>query len=233
MLWVVIMTVRYYRFVDYNYYVPLSCCTESLNFSGFELDDEEGVFEEHLKILLISLSGSPPSSFNATSSKGKAASAFTVSPPPHTATARLKHKLSLSNTPPIRVGAAKPSSSASLAQGLPRNILTAYTLVLPDAYVGHYSEKHLEIHNPYSSDLEWELSYNASPFVRKVRSSRSSEGRRSHRQEKAAGGGEGEIFKANYSVFWVSERRGTVPPHSTSKVIEARHYMYLFLILTV
>ena len=96
--------------------------------------------------------------------------------------------------------------------------------MLPDAQIGHYSEKHLDIHNPYLSDLEWELSYNASPFVRKVRDTddgggggSNSRGKRPSSQER--GGGGGEIFKANYSVFWVSERRGVTPPQSTSKVI--------------
>ena len=45
-------------------------------------------------------------------------------------------------------------------------------------------------------------------------------GKRPNIREKGGGGGGGggEIFKANYSVFWVSERRGRTPPNSTSKV---------------
>ena len=88
---------------------------------------------------------------------------------------------------------AKPSSS--LTQGLTQSILTAHTLVLPDAQIGHYSEKHLDIHNPYSSDLEWEPSYNASSFVRKVRDtcideSGGSRGKRPSSRERGGGGGE-------------------------------------------
>ena len=106
--------------------------------------------------------------------------------------------------------------------------------MLPDAQIGHYSEKHLDIHNPYSTDLEWELSYNASPFVRKVKDSGDGvggRGKRPNSQEKGGGGGGGggEIFKANYSVFWVSERRGRTPPNSTSKVgwyICTNHRLY-------
>lgn len=195
------------------------------DFSSFELEDEEGVFEEHLTTLIVSLSGSPPTTTATTKNKVGSSTAFTVSPPPHTATARLKHKLSLSNTPPVHVAVANksPPSSSSLAQGLTQSILTAHTLVLPNARIGHYSEKHLDIHNPYSSDLEWELSYNASPFVRKVRDADDEGGgggsnsRRKRPSSREREGG--EIFKANYSVFWVSERRGVTPPQSTSKVI--------------
>lgn len=109
----------------------------------------------------------------------------------------------------------------------------AHTLVLPDTQIGHYSEKHLDIHNPYSSDLEWELSCNASPFMRKVGGSINEGGgrKRPGSREKGVGaGGGGGIFKANYSVFWVSERRGITQPHSTSKVIDfvqlSTYYMY-------
>ena len=109
--------------------------------------------------------------------------------------------------------------------------------MLPDAQIGHFSEKHLDIHNPYSSDLEWELTYNASPFVRKVRDtdeSGGSRGKRPSSREKGGGGGGGgggEIFKANYSVFWVSERRGITPPQSTSKVSLDMYKSYTFLII--
>lgn len=97
--------------------------------------------------------------------------------------------------------------------------------MLPDAHIGHYSEKHLDIHNPYSSNLEWELSCNVSPFLRKIGGSVNGVGgkKRPSSWEKGVGGGGergGEIFKANYSVFWVSERRGMTQPQSTSKVIE-------------
>jgi hypothetical protein len=201
------------------------------DFCSFELENEEDMFEEHLTTLTVSLSGSPPATTTSVKKKAGSSTAFTVSPPPHTATARLKHKLSLSNTPPVHVGAVVAKPSSSLTQGLTQSILTAHTLVLPDTQIGQYSEKHLDIYNPYSSDLEWELSHNASPFVRKVRDTddgggvagSSGRGKRPSSREKGEGGergrgGGGEIFKANYSVFWVSERRGVTPPQSTSKV---------------
>ena len=183
-----------------------------LDFSAYELEDEEGTFQKHLTTLNVSLSGSPPQQPSSSNNKRKSkvtSTAFTVSPPDHLATARLKHKLSLSNTPPVQVGVA------SAGRSFPQDILTSYTHLLPDAQVGHYSEKHLDIHNPCSSDLKWELSCSASPFVRKVGSAKRSGQKMA---EGGGGGGGGEIFKANYSVFWVSERQGTTPPRSTSKV---------------
>ena len=183
-----------------------------LDFSTYELDDEEGTFQKHLTTLTVSLSGSPPQKPSSSSNKQKSkasSTAFTVSPPHHLATARLKHKLSLSNTPPVRVGVA------SVGQSFPQDILTSYTHLLPDAQVGHYSEKPIDINNPYSSDLKWELSCSASPFVRKVGSTKRSGQKMA---EGVGGSGRGEIFKANYSIFWVSERHGTTPPQSISKV---------------
>ena len=120
---------------------------------------------------------------------------------------------------------------ATPQQSLTQDILTAYTHLLPDAVVGHYSEKHLDINNPYSSDLRWELSYSASPFVRKtagedrMRSSRRAAG-------EGRGGGGGEILKANYSVFWVSERKGTTPPQSTSKVAQSKDVLSFLMMCT-
>ena len=181
-----------------------------LDFSAYELDDEEGTFKQHLTTLTISLSGSPSQKPSSSSNKQKSkrsSTAFTVSPPHHLAMERLKHKLSLSNTPPVRVGVA--SAGRSFLQ----DILTSYTHLLPDAQVGHYSEKLLDINNPYSSDLKWELSNSASPFVRKAGIAK-----RSGQKMAEGEGGRGEIFKANYSIFWVSERHGTTPPQSTSKV---------------
>lgn len=102
---------------------------------------------------------------------------------------------------------------ASVGRSIPQDILTSYTHLLPDAQVGHYSEKLLDINNPYSSDLKWELSCSASPFVRKVGSAK-----RSGQKMTEGVSGRGEIFKVNYSTFWVSERHGTIPPQSTSKV---------------
>ena len=115
------------------------------------------------------------------------------------------------------------AESVTTQQGFTLDVLKAYTHLLPDAKVGHYSESHLDIHNPYSSDLHWELSSTASPFVRRVADddtagSRKS-GQRAGRGTGGGGGGRGgEIFKANYSVFWMSERRGITAPHSISKV---------------
>ena len=198
----------------------LCLMTTDPDFSAYELEDEEGIFEEHLTAITISLMGSPSPSSSST--KQPRSTAFSVSPPPHSATARLKHKLSVSNTPPVQRGVAEPTTSQ---QGFTHNILKAYTHLLPDAKVGHYSESHLDIHNPYSSDLHWELSSTVSPFVRRVGDDNTAGARRSGRRagRDATGGGGGgrggEIFKANYSVFWMSERRGITAPHSTTKVI--------------
>ena len=70
------------------------------------------------------------------------------------------------------------------------------------------------------------MSCNVPPFLRKIGGSVNGVGgrKRPSSQEKGVGGGGrgrgGEIFKASYSVFWVSKRRGISQPHSMSKVID-------------
>ena len=208
-------------------YFALTHVSADLDFSAFELEDEEGIFEKHLSTFAILLSGSSAKSKKkntktSSTAKKSPSMAFSFSPPHLPATARLKHKLSLSNTPPVRVSEAGHSSSSTAARQptLSQDILASFTHLLPEAVVGRYSEKHLDIHNPYSADLKWELGTSASPFVRK--SAKRSTGQSAAGVENAGSSGDsrgaGEIFKANYSVFWVSERNGITPPKSTSKV---------------
>ena len=206
------------------------------DFSSYDLEDEEGIFEERLTTITVSLLASPSPSSSST--KQPHSTVFTISPPPHSATARLKHKLSLSNTPPVQRGVVTPpiqkgmvAGPTALEQSFTRDILKAYTHLLPDAQVGHYSERALDIHNPYSTDLRWELTSSGSPFVRRI-ADNGIEGRRSQRAERSVSSKGGEIFKANYSVFWMSERRGTTPPRSTSKVNKMASYSLQRLVAT-
>ena len=193
-----------------------------LEFNSLEVEDNEQFFEQHLSKISISLSGSLPteSPLNMKSVKTSGVT-FDLSPPQQKA-------LSPSHTPLVFGGGRDLTNKQSPSL----RILAAHTLTLPDTAVGHYSEKALEIYNPYSSPLHWHLSSVASPFLRNV--SINSNYITSNSvyflvkyvslmQISGCGGSSGEIFKANYSVFWVHERRGTVLPQQMSKVHTYMH----------
>ena len=91
-------------------------CSE-LDFSSFEVEDEEKFFEQQLRRIVVSLAGSPRTE--------------SLHPPPHSPP-HLAHTLSPSHTP----------ATGDLTHGSSSLVLSSRTLTLPDAPVGHYSGKH-------------------------------------------------------------------------------------------
>lgn len=194
--------------------------TESsdLELGVFQVEDEERFFEQHLSTTtVVCLSGSPsahrseepPPSSSETRASSTASRKILASPPlpaaekQQQALRRLKLSPSHANpvSPPPPPPLPPPHRAARSPLGRSLCILPSHTLSLPDTVIGHYSEGALEIHNPYSQPLHWQLSSAASPFVRET--ARDS----------------GDILKANYSVFWVSERTGSILPNSTAKAL--------------
>lgn len=100
-------------------------CSE-LDFSSFEVEDEEKFFEQQLRRVVISLSGSPQ-----TESPLPRPSHPPPQSPPHPT-----HTLSPSYTP------GTEDKGTDLTHSPPSHILSCHTLTLPDTPVGHYSGEH-------------------------------------------------------------------------------------------
>ena len=96
-------------------------CLE-LDFSSFEVEDEEKFFEQQLRRVVVSLAGSP---------RTESPLPPPLHPPPHSPP-HLPHTLSPSHTP----------GTVDLTHSSSSLVLSSRTLTLPDTPVGHFSGKH-------------------------------------------------------------------------------------------
>ncbi|CAI8051329.1 Centrosomal protein of 192 kDa [Geodia barretti] len=163
-----------------------------LDFAQFEVENEERFFEQQIQQIEVALCGSQapcPPALREKTQRQPLSMSFDT--PPRTLKMATSPSHSPSKTTP------PPAGTVSLSTW----IISSLTLLFPDTTSGQRSEKMLDVHNPYSQSLQWKLSSVASPFVRDAAGSSSS------------------ICKANYSVFWVHERKGTVAPTSSAQVL--------------
>ena len=93
-----------------------------LDFSSFEVEDEEKFFEQQLRRVVVSLAGSP---------RTESPLPPPLHPPPHSPP-HLPHTLSPSHTP----------GTVDLTHSSSSLVLSSRTLTLPDTPVGHFSGKH-------------------------------------------------------------------------------------------